>query len=295
MTELDSASWDDLRVLLAVARNGSLSRAADSLGLTQPTVGRRLDRLEADMGVPLVRRTTRGCSLSERGAALVPLIERMQEAADGVARLASSAHNDLEGLVRVATGELTTRFLARRLPELLAGAPGLRLEFLSGNAFVSLERGEADLALRNAAPAGDHWVVQSLGAIRYGCYAAPSYVESQPGVLGATDRTGFTWVGFGADVDVHSARWLRQHLGRQPDLAFSSSLLILEATASGAGLAVLPTYVGDDEPRLRRVGQLVEGLGFESFLVMHPSARRLPRVRWMASRLRAVTTGKGEA
>lgn len=288
MTTLEHASWDDLRVLLAVARTGSLSQAARSLGATQPTIGRRLDRLEEQIGVPLVRRTSQGCVLSERGAALLPLIERMQQAADGVERLASSAHNDLEGVVRVATGPLPARFLARRATEIVAGAPGLRLEVLSGTGFVRLERGDADLALRNAAPAGDDWVVRRLQTVQYGVYAAPSFVEAHPDVLGARDLASFSWVGFERGENVASARWLRARIDRDPDLAFSSSLLVLEAVACGAGLGLLPTYCGDDDPRLRRVGPVVEGLGFDSLLVVHPSALRLPRVRWVASRLRTI-------
>lgn len=285
---VDGASWDDLRVLLAVARTGSLSQAARQLGATQPTIGRRLDRLEAHIGVPLVRRTSQGCALSERGAALVPLIERMQEAAHGVRRLASSAHNDLEGRVRIATGPLPARFLARRLPQLMAGAPGLRLEVLSSTTFVQLERGDADLALRNAPPAGDDWVVRRLRSVRYGVYAAPSFVDAHPDVLVAADRSSYPWIGFERGIDVASARWLADRIGREPDLAFSSSLLILEAAACGAGLALLPLYCGDDDPRLRRVGPLAEGLGFESLLVVHPNALRIPRVRWVVGRLRGL-------
>ncbi|MCB9671088.1 MAG: LysR family transcriptional regulator [Alphaproteobacteria bacterium] len=288
MTDKLAAAWDDLRVLLAIARTGSLGRAATELGLTQPTVGRRLDRLEEAIGVPLVRRTARGCELSERALALLPLVERMQEAADGVTRIASSAHNDLAGLVRVATGDLPARFLARRLPELLGGAPGLRLEIVSGAGFVSLERGEADIAVRTVAPAGDGWVVHRLGTVPYAVYAAPAYVASHPEVLRPEGQREAAWVGFGAGSTLRSARWLRDFLGREPDVAFSASLLVLEGAACGAGLAVLPVYVGDDEPRLRRIGPPLEGLGFDSVLVVHPSSRRLPRVRWVAARLREV-------
>ncbi len=280
------ASWDDLRVLLAVARTGSLSRAAADLDLTQPTVGRRLDRLEEIVGVPLVRRTGRGCTLSERGTAMLPLIERMQEAVDGVAQIATSAHNDLVGVVRLATGELPARFIARRLPSILRGAPQLRLEILSGVDYVSLERGDADLALRTAAPAGDAWVAHPLGPVDFAVFAAPSFIETHPYALDVDGFKRCPWVGYPRDAKAPSARWLHRLLDRDVDIAFSSSVLILEAASCGAGLAVLPQSIGDDEPRLRRLPIPVDGLRFDSYLVVHPSARRLKRVRWVASRLR---------
>ncbi len=281
-------SWDDLRVLLAVAHAGSLSSAARALGLTQPTVGRRLDRLETALQVPLVRRTSQGCTLTERGAALLPLLERMQEAADGVHRIANSAHHALSGTVRVATGDLVARHLIRRLPELSARAPRLHLEIVTGMSFVRLERGDADLAVRNEAPAGDAWVVHRLGRIRFGVYASPSFLEAHPDVRSSPQaRRRSTWVGFARPTSVRSSRWLAAYLGREPDLGFSSSQLILEAVVAGSGMAVLPTYVAE-ERKLQRIEGPLDDLGFDSFLVIHPSARRLKRVRWVASWLRAV-------
>lgn len=282
---LRDASWDDLRVVLAIGQTGSLTQAARALGLTQPSVGRRLDRLEAAVGVQLVRRTSQGCTLSPRGAALLPLLEQMQQAADGIARIARSAQHELSGTVRIASGDLPLRYLARRLPALLAEAPQLRLELVAGAAFVSLERGDADLAVRNEAPRGDTWVSHRLHTVDFGIYATPGFVAAHPEVLTAPFPRDGPWIGF-VDDAVRSARWLRSRIERAPDLALSNSLLILEAAAQGAGLALLPLYIGDDEPRLTRLAGPVDDLDFESVLVVHPSARRLPRVRWVASRLR---------
>jgi len=288
-------SWDDLRLLRVVAATGSLSRAARELGLTQPTVGRRLDKLEASVGMPLVRRTRQGCRLTERGAALLPLLDRMQEAADGVERLAKGAHNDLAGVVRIATGDLVAWYLSRRWAELVHGAPQLRLELASGIGFASLERGEADLAIRSLPPKGDHWVVQRLGRARFGIYASPGLLRSRASAAATPLAPDLPWVGLDPSSAMRSARWLREHLGREPELTFTSSLLVLEAAANGAGLAVLPTYVGDDEPRLQRVGEPIDELGIDSHLVIHPSARRLPRVRWVAGRVREILLAKDAA
>lgn len=278
-------SWDDLRVFRAVARSGSLSRAAEELSLTQPTIGRRLDRLENAVGVALVRRTTQGCTLTEAGDALLPHAEEMYAASQGLHRFANETHNTLSGVVRVATGDLLARYIARQLPRLVADAPELRLEVVTGMGFVSLERGDADLAIRNARPEGDAWVVRSLGKKPYAVYASATWLESHPESVEPERWASLRWIGFDSSVSVHSSRWLAATIGRPPDFAFSSSLHIVEAAASGAGLAALPLYSGDTDPRLVRVSPPLDALTFESFLVIHPGARRLPRVRWVAGRL----------
>jgi DNA-binding transcriptional LysR family regulator len=280
------ASWDDLRVFLSVVSTGSLSKAARALDLTQPTVGRRLDRLEQAFGVPLVRRTSRGCDATERGALLLPLVERMSEAADGVIRVAATATNDLAGVVRVAVGDLLARYIARHLPELLAGAPQLRVEIVASRDFVNLERGEADLAMRTRAPKGENWVAKPVGRTHFAVYGAPAYVDAHADALDEERRwAGCTWISFDESQSTSSSEYLRQRRGRPSEVGFSSSLLILEAAACGAGLALLPTWIGDDDPRLRCLSGPLDGLGLPWFLVVHPSARRLPRVRWVASRL----------
>lgn len=276
-------SWDDLRVLLAVAESGSLSQAAEQLGLTQPTVGRRLDRLEAELGFALVRRSSLGCTLSEPAQAMLPELARMREAAEGVSLVSRSAKNDLSGVVRLAMGPLPAHSLLGKLAPALREAPELKLEVLAGTELVRLERGDADLAIRAVVPAGDHWVLRSLGVRRFCVYGARSLLEREPELRGAWEKA--RWVGWPSGSGTRSARWLRRTLGRDADLRLSHSLLILEAVKAGLGLGVLPAYVAAGHPDLVALGPPLEDLMLESWLVIHPSARRLPRVRWLASKL----------
>lgn len=263
--------WDDLHLLSVLGRTGSLSKAAAELGLTQPTVGRRLDRLEQDVGTLLVRRTSTGCALTEAGTALLPELDRMQAAADAITRLTTHHRDELGGLVRLATGELPARFLLDRLGPVLAQAPGLQLELQAGISTVRLDRGDADLAIRSVRPTGDAWVVQELGRVPFARYTRAGRPPSE------------RWVA--RNDSTPSTRWLQRTLGRGPDVALSSSLLVVEACAAGLGVAVLPVYIGESDPRLERVGEPLPDLAFDSLLVIHPSARRLPRVRWLAAQL----------
>lgn len=285
-TDLD---WDDLRVLGAVVAAGSLSKAADELELAQPTVGRRLDRLEEALGVPVVRRTSQGCSPTEAGKTLLPLVRRMEAAAGEVSQFARLVSHQLSGTVRVAVSELTAHLLLPHLADILSEAPGLRLELVAGLGFVSLERGEADLAFRSRPPEGDAWVVQALETVRFAIYGAETYVAQHPEALDPEQRwQACRWITFSESQGSRSSQFVRERLSRPADLMFSSSLLILESVRRGLGLGVFPTQVGDREPGLVRVSEALEGIGFPAYLVMHPSARREPRVRWVARRLTEV-------
>src|SRR5262245_46157412 len=108
--------WDDLRVFLAVAQAGSLRRAAQALRLGQPTVVRHLRQLELALGARLFERRPDGHRLTPAGQDLLPMAHNMAEAATAIDRRRLAFSDDGGGLVRVAAGEWSARFLASRLP-----------------------------------------------------------------------------------------------------------------------------------------------------------------------------------
>ena len=277
-------SWDDLHLLWVVIEHGSLTQAARVLGTTQPTVGRRLSALEERLGAPLVERSVSGCAPTELARLLLPMIGQMHAAAEGVLRAQRLTHNTLEGVVRIACGELIGRMLARHLHALVAEAPRLRVEVLAGQEVLNLARGEADVAVRAVHPEGDHWVTRKMKPTPYGIYASPAFLQSAPAARDPVARLAqCRWLTFcGHQRHMPSARWLDARRDEDaPTLCFDRSSLIVEAAASGAGLALLPMIVGDDDARLVRVDE-AEGLSVSGWLVMHPSAARLPRVRHVA-------------
>lgn len=283
---LDGYDWDDLRVFLAVVREGSLSRAAKALGMSQPTVGRRLSTLEDTLG-PLVERTAGGCVPTEHGAALVPLVEQMRGAADGIRRVVTSADRSLQGLVRVATGEMIGRVLARHAGSLVAKAPGLQLEVVVGMKEVNLVRGDADIALRSRRPTSDHLVARKLPPAPRAIYGSPAYISAHPEALDERRYEACRWIGLDSEANTPSTRFLAKKLKRPPELRFGATSLILEAIAAGAGLGVMGIIAGGDDPRLQRVSEPLDDVSIQGFIVMHSRSRRIPRVRFVADEISA--------
>ena len=174
-------NWDDFRVFLALARSGTLTGAAGMLGLTQPTVGRRLKAMEARGGVRLLERTPDGFDLTEAGAMLLASAERMEIEAQTAERSVAGRDIRLEGSVRITTIEvLAQTFLVAVVDRVQRTHPGIRIEILPDTRALSLSKREADLAVRVAPFSGSELVTRRLADVGVGIYASRGYLDRRP-------------------------------------------------------------------------------------------------------------------
>ncbi len=287
-------NWDDLRVFAAIAAEGSLSAAARRLKLSQPTMGRRLQALEASLGAKLMDRIGGGPAgsyvLTPKGAELLPLVERMVEAGEAIDRARPDFAEDATGTVRIASGHLTIRFIARRLPELLETLPGIEIELFSSYSVANLSRREADIAIRNRRPEEGRLVMRSLPQYSYAVFGAKSYIASHPEAATEARYQHCRWIGFDDTRGrSDSFEWLCGRIGRVPEIRCSNAGTILNALLAGAGLAVLPCFIGAEEPSLIQLTAPIEDLDREQmWLVVHEDMRNRPRVRLVADRVAAL-------
>ncbi|HET6159518.1 MAG TPA: LysR family transcriptional regulator [Dongiaceae bacterium] len=287
-------NWDDLRLFAVIAAEGSLSAAARRLKLSQPTMGRRLQALEERMGAKLLERTQGGPGgnyvLTPRGAELLPLVERMVEAGEAIERARPDFGEEATGTVRIASGHLTIRFIARRLPELLDELPGIELELYSSYSTANLSRREADIAIRNRRPEEGRLVMRSLPQYSYAVFGARSYVAAHPEAASDARYEHCRWIGFDDTRGrSESFEWLCAKIGRVPEIRCSNASTILNALLTGAGLAVLPCFIAAEEPTLVQLTAPIEDLDREAmWLVVHEDMRNRPRVRLVADRIAAL-------
>jgi DNA-binding transcriptional LysR family regulator len=276
--------WGDLRIFLAVARTGSLSAAGRALGLSQPTVGRRIQALEASLGTVLFQGRLDGYYLLGPGAALLPHAERMEEAARAAAGAGEAG--EIVQTVRIAAGGWMSRFLAGIASELVAGLPSVTVEIFNSYGLADLTRREADLALRNRRPATGSLAIRRLGAPAYAVYASRGYAAAHPEAFGESRYGSCRWVGFDeAGASLPTARWLRERRRRPVELRCSQAVNILDAVRAGFGLGILPRFVGDAEAELLRVSASLDLESEGLWLVMHEDVRRQAHIRAAADRL----------
>ncbi|HMN70774.1 MAG TPA: LysR family transcriptional regulator [Rhodoblastus sp.] len=269
-----SPDWDDLRHFAAVARRGSLSGAARALGVNHATVARRLAALESALGAKLFERRASGYALNARGRAVMEQASRMEEAVATLGRASPSAV--VAGLVRVtATPAVADAFLLPRLARLRRLHPALDLEIVADSRSLSLQRHEADIALRLTRPRDGEIVARKLATIRYGFFATAAS-------RAAMDAGGEpVFVGFDeANAHVPEALFLARHFaGRRIAFRVNSQTAQAAAAAQSLGVALLPRFLGARDKRLMAVDLAPAPPDRSLWLLMRRDAQRPAAVR----------------
>ncbi len=275
--------WDDVRVFLAVAREGSMRAAGRALGLSQPTIARRLAAFEATFGGPnLFDRLPEGLRLNAAGEQLVPAAESIEDAVLTLERRRAAASPALSGTVRVATGECAAGFLARCLsaPTRTALPSGITLELVDElRQRANLVRRQADMALRHEPPESGDFYVSKAGTFACAVYR-------RRGAEAAA------WVGY-TEEQAHwaPARWVQRQIeetGMPVALRASSMLMRVEAIRAGTGRGELPCYIGDGHPLLERLTPPIPEIAAEYWIIVHRDLRRSPCVRAVIDWVKAV-------
>jgi DNA-binding transcriptional LysR family regulator len=242
--------WEDLRFFLALARLGSLSAAARSLGVNHATVSRRVVALEQRLGADLFARRPTGYALTGRGEHVLAAAAMMENGAARIARAGPGADPTLlTGLVRLTTTpSVAEAFLLPRMGSLRADYPGIDIELVADRRQMSLSRHETDLALRLGRPADSALVGQRLATLSFGLYASPEVAA-----LHGAAPAGAPFISFDdSGALLPEAVWLREAL---PDarIALRANGQMAQAAAARAGLGVapLPHFLAADDPQLR--------------------------------------------
>lgn len=275
--------WNRARAFLVTAEEGSLSAAARALGMAQPTLGRQVDALEAELGVVLFERAGRGLVLTPSGLELLDHVRAMGEAAGRMSLAASGQTQSIEGSICITASEI---YSAHLLPAIVSGlrreAPGIEIEIVASNASVDLRRREADIAIRNFRPTQPELIARKIGDDRARLYATPGYLEriGSPATLEALGKADF--IGFDATpAFVNALNGLGLNLTQHNVTVLSANHVVQwELVRQGVGIGMVPEFVGDAEPRVERVlPGLLRPLVFPVWLTTHRELHTSRRVR----------------
>ncbi len=299
---MKSFNWDDMRIFLAIYRQGNLSSAARELSISQPTAGRRLASLEADLSARLFDRMPDGLLRTAAVSELLGMADQREKAANSVMRRQPSLADTIEGSVRISVYEPVSVFVTDHLPFIRQRLPGVDVEISVAHVEANLSRREADLQIRECRPDTPGLVCRRLGQVSYAVYGSRDYVELNPAALTEARYEACDWVG--AD-DEHLSfvgqKWLRDKLnGRLPAFRCNNNIVMYDAVCKSAGLAVLPCFIGDPSAELTRATPPLSEATATHHLLVHQDLRNLPVVRAMMNVLielyeshRDVLAGKG--
>ncbi|MBC8057027.1 MAG: LysR family transcriptional regulator [Rhizobiales bacterium] len=278
----DGFDWNDLKHLLAVARHGSTLAAGRALQVDQSTVQRRLVALEGRLGQSLVQRHATGYRLTEFGQALLPFAERIEQAVrafeDQLAVLAADASGVIRMtcpepiVLRITQAGLLDRFHARR--------PGVRVQFVMSDRYLDLKKGDADVALRSGDTDDAELLGRKIADSLWAVYASRNYIERFGRPERIEDLPRHALVGFDDTLAKHrAAQWLAAVApGIELSGRCNSVLGLVDSVKAGVGVAPLPVALGDAEPDLVRVIDVVSELTRAWRLLTTQELRRTPRV-----------------
>jgi DNA-binding transcriptional LysR family regulator len=269
--------WNDLRLVLAVARAGSLTGAAETLSVNHSTAFRRLGSLEERLGVRLFERLPGGSYLpTAAGERAAVAAERIETETAALGRDIAGQDVRLTGRLRVTSSEtLAFRLLTSAISQFRQIHAGITVELVIDNRVLNLSRREADVALRVMRPSESDLYGRKLSEIAWTVYAPRGLVD------GTTVLSDLPVIGWEEGVrGINAADWLSRNVSDATVVYRTNSVVNqLVAARAGLGAAVLPCYLGDPEPALVRLLDPVPELSRELWIVTHMDLRRTARVR----------------
>jgi DNA-binding transcriptional LysR family regulator len=278
---LRTLDWSALRDFLAVAECGSLSAAARRLGVSQPTLTRRMAALQRSLGAELLQRGARGLELTESGEAILGPARQMAQEVQAIELAASGRDQALAGTVRLtATEGLAVEWLTPALASFRALHPRIDLEILVRNTALNVLRREADVAIRLGRPQQVELVARRVADLALGLYASRAYLEAAGTPETALDLARHLGVGFDeAERYTGVGSWLERSLGEARIVYRANSLTAQRAAIrAGFGIGGQSCFIAERDPELVRVLPNAE-VRVEVWLVTHPGLRRSARIR----------------
>jgi molybdate transport repressor ModE-like protein len=235
--------WDDFRVLMTVIKMGSFNRAADALGLTQPTVSRRIAALEKVIGTRIVDRSTTGAQLTLEGQRIFDELNVAHTALERVLNNTAETQKDVVKLL--ITDGLAAYWLTHFLPMLYRLYPQLELRIFTANHSTAERHGQYDLSLHFILPTDPDTVAMRLGTLHFIPYGSARYIEERGRPSSLAEFAGHRLLDFMLYL-VDAGSWITQIPDRASSdhiqLFTNSSVVLAESVRRGAGIALLPTY-----------------------------------------------------
>ncbi len=274
-------NWDDLKLVDAAARMRSLSGAAKALDISQPQLSRRLKAFEDRLGARLFDRMPTGLKPTEAGLRLIPFAAEMRQKADAATRIMPDLASASLKVVRVAVDEVRARVLTDVFPLLDTLLEDIELELIASHSHVDHQSRSIELQIRNCLPETDTLIARKIGDLAYGVYGSRSYVTNHREAFTSECFKSCTWIGFTPDNLWYPSQnhWLAERLPTPPRLRTNTMTTLMNMIASGAGLGLLPVFMGDQHPDLVRLEGPLPELTNAEHIIVHRDVRREPAVR----------------
>lgn len=271
---MKNVTWDSYQIFIEVARAGGLSAAQASTGFSPATLGRRMLELERQLGRILFDRSQNGYALTRDGHALLDHLKSFEAAQRGLDIWRQQAA--APALVRLTVGTWIAWFMAENFASLHTEQDHARIELCVTEERAALAHREADIGIRAVEPDEPNLAKTLLGDVAYAAYCHRN----------VADWHYLPWI---AVLPHHAIspylRWPHDHHADQISVMVNRPRSLKDLACAGVGRVVLPCFVGDHDPQLRRAGDEISVLRHRQWLVTHNDDRHRPEIRTFSKRL----------
>lgn len=282
---MQSPNLDDLRFFNALAAAGTLTGAADSLGVSASTVSRRIASLEAAVGVRLFQRRPDGYTPTVEAGTLLAEAAALEGRARDLFERVGVGEKDLTGRVRINLIEsLLHVAVLPSLSAFMTAHPGLTLDISATPELATLHEREAEITLRLSRPEHGPYRVQKVGRLTFGVYAPRRAISTEADLRRLLQKP-LGWSRESADSLLEALR--RKWLPQPPALVMDSVRAHVHAIELGLGVGVLPTLLGDASPALTRVNPRAFTETAPIWMICHEDVQSSRRVRAVREHLAA--------
>lgn len=274
--------WNRARAFLVTAEQGSLSAAARTLGMTQPTLGRQVEALETELNVVLFERIGRGMTLTPCGLELLEYVRTMGKAAGEMSFAARDYSQSIKGRICISASETyATHLLPPIIKKIHQAEPDIEIEIIATVNTSDLRRREADIAIRNFRPTEPDLIAKKIKDIPARLYATPEYLAQ---IGNPTTIEDLSQAQFIAIDNHHSVMKGLNHTGfnlTENNFPFITEnfLVMWEMVKQGIAIGVLDGHIGDREPKVVQVLPDMPPLIFPIWLVAHRELNTNKRIR----------------
>ena len=274
--------WSLVQTFLAVAETGSLSAAGRALEISQPTLGRQIKAIEAQLGAELFHRQPRGFVLTETGAELVAPARAMRDAVRQISLTAAGQQARLEGTVRItASVTISTHFLPAIIAQIRRLEPEIAIDLVPSDDSRNLLYREADIAVRMYRPTQLDLVTQHIGDIPLGVFASKSYLDSHGMPQSSEELLDHDFVGYDRDDSIIEGFTAS---GMPVDRDFfqtrcDDNNAYWALVQAGCGIGFGQRQMGRDDPEMVEIDLGIPLPVLPIWLTAHEAMRQTPRIR----------------
>ncbi len=274
--------WDDYRFFLAVARESSVRKASNVLGVNRSTVLRRIVRFEEKQGVRLFERMPGGYFTTPAGDELLAYAEKMEALTNDAERQIAGRDKQLRGTIHISLpSELANYILMPEFAAFSRSHPDIELKILSAYDMPDLAKREADVAIHISNDPPDDLVGRRVVKVARAAYVGADYPDCGigPDKANAGRQPHRHWIGWSTDPS--SFQWVED--SDFPDLQVGAIITdpysTVKALELGMGMTVLPCFMGDSEPGLRRFPPGNLQWQMDLWVLTHKDLRNTARIR----------------